>query len=731
MAKQVYQPAIKLYDYQRDMIHDIILKDQVEAGEIDILTYVSEINIPPNFTTTPILYKFEVILRGQKTGVTKTIIVNPHPPGDDYDHVFVVTPDGGSFTLIDGKLSYTLMCYIHPKYNTEGDATVTVEGDTIYIDGNEYININGDTITINGKEFHGIPAGGDAGFFLAKNSAGDYDVHYIKGNIGAVTDGSGGTTIIVDGKELHGVPAGGDAGFFLAKNSAGDYDVHYIKGNIGAITDGSGGTTIIVDGKELHGVPAGGVTGAVLAKKTNTNNDVEWTLNATQLNAKSQVVNSLVGNQTTLAPSVSAVNSGITTKVDDLATTVASNLSNKVDKIAGKGLSTNDFSTAEKTKLAGLESSHFKGEFVNLAALNNVTGVAGDYAYVDLGTGQDVTTYIWDTTDNKWIDQKGLTTAETAASVKTKYESNTNTNAFTDAEKAKLAKVSIDELNDGKGLSANDFTNAEKAKLAGIQAGAEVNQYAYSNVKVGTTTIAASAKTDTINFTENTGISLTSNAATKTVTIAGKDATTSAKGIIKLATDAEMDAGASTTIVPTVKQVADKLSNKVDKVAGKGLSTNDFSTAEKTKLAGIEAGATAETAATIKTKYESNSNTNAFTDALLTKLNGIATGATNTAEETAATIKTKYESNSNTNAFTDAEKTKLSGIEAGAQVNQDAFTKVKVGSVTITATSATDQFEVIIGEGITGIVDEIAKTITLYGNKALEAVKVGGTTITW
>lgn len=38
-------------------------------------------------------------------------------------------------------------------------------------------------------------------------------------------------------------------------------------------------------------------------------------------------------------------------------------------------------------------------------------------------------------------------------------------------------------------------------------------------------------------------------------------------------------------------QVNTALDNKVDKVSGKGLSTNDFTTAEKQKLAGIEAGA--------------------------------------------------------------------------------------------------------------------------------------------
>jgi len=46
------------------------------------------------------------------------------------------------------------------------------------------------------------------------------------------------------------------------------------------------------------------------------------------------------------------------------------------------------------------------------------------------------------------------------------------------------------------------------------------------------------------------------------------------------------------------------------------------------------------------------------------KLDGIAAGAQ--VNPTASAIKTAYESNSNTNAFTDAEKTKLSGIAAGA-----------------------------------------------------------------
>ena len=59
-----------------------------------------------------------------------------------------------------------------------------------------------------------------------------------------------------------------------------------------------------------------------------------------------------------------------------------------------------------------------------------------------------------------------------------------------------------------------------------------------------------------------------------------------------------------------------------------------------------------------------------FVDGDKTKLDGIETGAT--ADQTAGEIKTAYESNANTNAYTDAEKSRLAGIEAGANVTDTA-----------------------------------------------------------
>lgn len=70
--------------------------------------------------------------------------------------------------------------------------------------------------------------------------------------------------------------------------------------------------------------------------------------------------------------------------------------------------------------------------------------------------------------------------------------------------------------------------------------------------------------------------------------------------------------------------------------------------------------------------------TASYTTAEETKLAGIETGAT--ADQTAGEIKTAYESNADTNAFTDAEKTKLSGIETSADVT-DATNVAAAGAV--------------------------------------------------
>ena len=99
--------------------------------------------------------------------------------------------------------------------------------------------------------------------------------------------------------------------------------------------------------------------------------------------------------------------------------------------------------------------------------------------------------------------------------------------------------------------------------------------------------------------------------------------------------------------------------------------SNVFTDSDHSKLNSIESSATADqTDSEIKTAYENNADTNALTDTLLAKLNNIEANAT--ADQTDAQIKTAYENNANTNAFTDADHSKLDGIEASATADQDA-----------------------------------------------------------
>lgn len=112
-------------------------------------------------------------------------------------------------------------------------------------------------------------------------------------------------------------------------------------------------------------------------------------------------------------------------------------LANKVDKVTGKGLSTNDYTTTEKNKLAGIA----EGAEVNVQSDWNAT--SGD-AFIK--------------------NKPSLATVATSGS----YNDLSNKPTIPDIS-GKVDKVS------GKGLSTNDFTDDLKNKLDGIATGAEVN----------------------------------------------------------------------------------------------------------------------------------------------------------------------------------------------------------------------------------------------------------------
>lgn len=141
-------------------------------------------------------------------------------------------------------------------------------------------------------------------------------------------------------------------------------------------------------------------------------------------------------------------------------------LDGKVDKESGMGLSSNDFTDPLRDKLIGLEGTHWRGTFVSLAALQaGVTDPeAGDYADVDI-VGDDVVRYIWDATDSIWVAQRGEVAPITASQVKLLYESNPDTNAFTDADESKLEGIEA-----GATANSTDAYLLDRANHTGTQA---------------------------------------------------------------------------------------------------------------------------------------------------------------------------------------------------------------------------------------------------------------------
>lgn len=111
----------------------------------------------------------------------------------------------------------------------------------------------------------------------------------------------------------------------------------------------------------------------------------------------------------------------------------------------------NDFVTKDefnaaialKADKSEIPTYHFKGLHIDLSSLQTAhpTAARGDYAYVDGGVGQDTVEYIWDEDDTQWVEGNTTGSTETAATIKTKYESNADTNAFTDALLSKLNSI--------------------------------------------------------------------------------------------------------------------------------------------------------------------------------------------------------------------------------------------------------------------------------------------------
>ena len=281
------------------------------------------------------------------------------------------------------------------------------------------------------------------------------------------------------------------------------------------------------------------------------------------------------------------------------------------------------------------------------------------------------------------------------------------------------AKIADDAITAAK-IATNTITNAEIAANT-----------------IGTGVLAANAViTDRIN-----------NAAVTTAKLAD-DAVTGAK-IADDSIDSEhyVDGSIDTAHIADDQVTFAKIQNIAqNKFAGRISSgtgnLEQLTAANVRSIINVEDGATADQSASeIKTAYESNSDTNAFTDALLSKLNGIAASATNVTNNNQLTNGAGYITATLTNEqvqdivggmlsgntetgiavtyqdgdgtidfvvssqtdenFTTTLKNKLDGIAAGA-TNVTNTNQLTNGAGFITATLTNEQVQDIVGGMVSG-----------------------------
>jgi len=124
------------------------------------------------------------------------------------------------------------------------------------------------------------------------------------------------------------------------------------------------------------------------------------------------------------------------------------------------------------------------------------------------------------------------------------------------------------------------MSSGDYSKLYGIATGAEVNQNAFSNVKVGSSTIAADTKTDTLELVAGSNVTLTPDATNDKVTISvstgaipvGSSTTPKMDGTAAVGTETTWAHGDH--VHPTDTSRAPKNHASSDATYGKGTTSN-------------------------------------------------------------------------------------------------------------------------------------------------------------
>ena len=382
-----------------------------------------------------------------------------------------------------------------------------------------------------------------------------------------------------------------------------------------------------------------------------------------------------------------------------------------MDKVTGKGLSANDYSSAEKTKLAAITGTNTGDQdlsgLATTAALTNkanTTDVTTSLAAkVDKVTGKELSSNDYTTAEKSKLaaitgtntgdqDLSGLATTAALAG-------KANTTDVTNTLATKVDKVT------GKELSSNDYTSAEKTKLAAIT-GTNTGDQDLSGYA---TTAALAGKANTADVTSSLALKantadVTNSLATKVDKVTGKglsanDYTSAEKSKLAAITGTNTGdqdlSGFATTIALDLKanttDVTSSLATKVDKVTGKGLSANDYTSAEKSKLAAITGTNTGDqdlSGFVTNIALDLKANVTDLTAGLSTKVDKIAGKGLSTTD------------------FTQAEKDKLTailGTNTGDQDLSGFATNIALdlkANVTDLSAGLSNKVDKILGKGL-------------------------------
>lgn len=392
------------------------------------------------------------------------------------------------------------------------------------------------------------------------------------------------------------------------------------------------------------------------AKELIAGTNITLTLNSSKdsitINAKDTTYNNATTTSAGLMSATDKIN------LDNLVDEIG----DKVDKISGKGLSTNDYTTNEKNKLAGIASGATKVSVDSTITSGSTNAVQSGAVYTALSNKVDKQT--------------------------------------------------------GKGLSTHDFDSSAKSKLDGIANGAEVNQNAFSNVIIGSTTVSAVSKTDNLTFTAGANITLTPDATNKKITIAATDT--------KLALDTNLNASGKAA---DSKAVGDRFTTVEDNLTD---LSNDVTKLKKVIDITAE-DPNNDTLDRISEIVTYTQNNKGLIDSITSSKQDKITGAASSVTSSNLTANRVLISNSNgkiaASAITSTELGYLDGVSSSVQQQLDDRLKTSELKVSVTGE----------GNAATAIsYDSSTKTITLtkgatYNNytlpsagSSLGGVKTGG-----